>query len=178
MSTDSSVTSRLHSPDPRLPVGAGQLLRVRTVWTIPLMMASAVVAVMTVLYISSVVNPLAHLRGLPVAVVNEDRGATIGSQHLDVGQQVQAGQSIKRGQNSARSEIEQAQSRSHQIAGGAQQCHRARTHQLEHPAWRIEKIERFLRRRRVEHDKLWRNLAIDCQQPLHGHIVGDSRQRV
>jgi YhgE/Pip-like protein len=46
---------------------------------------------MTMLYISSVVNPMAHLRGLPVAVVNQDDGATIGSQHLDVGQQVQAG---------------------------------------------------------------------------------------
>jgi len=46
---------------------------------------------MTVLYIGSVVNPLAHLRGLPVAIVNEDRGADIGSQHLQVGQQVKAG---------------------------------------------------------------------------------------
>jgi YhgE/Pip-like protein len=91
MSADSSATAQRHSPDPRLAVRAGQLLRVPTVWTIPLIVASAVVAVMAVLYISSVVNPLAHLRGLPVAVVNEDRGATIGSQHLDVGQQVQAG---------------------------------------------------------------------------------------
>jgi YhgE/Pip-like protein len=46
---------------------------------------------MTALYIWSVVNPLAHLRGLPVAVVNQDRGATIGSQHLEAGEQVQAG---------------------------------------------------------------------------------------
>src|SRR5262245_34735410 len=46
---------------------------------------------MTVLYIWSVVNPLAHLRGLPVAIVNQDRGATIGSQRLDRGTQVQSG---------------------------------------------------------------------------------------
>jgi YhgE/Pip-like protein len=46
---------------------------------------------MTALYISSVVNPLAHLQGLPVAVVNQDQGATAGSQHLEAGQQVQAG---------------------------------------------------------------------------------------
>jgi YhgE/Pip-like protein len=58
---------------------------------IPLVTASVVVAAMTTLYIWSVVNPLAHLRGLPVAIVNEDRGATIGSQHLQAGQQVQAG---------------------------------------------------------------------------------------
>ena len=91
MSGDSSVTARRQPPDPRLPVRAGRLLRVKAVWVIPLVVASVVVSVMTALYISSVVNPLAHLRGLPVAVVNQDRGATVGSQHLDVGQQVQAG---------------------------------------------------------------------------------------
>jgi YhgE/Pip-like protein len=58
---------------------------------IPLVTATVVVAAMTVLYIWSVVNPLAHLRGLPVAIVNQDRGATIGSQHLATGEQVQAG---------------------------------------------------------------------------------------
>ncbi len=87
----SSGTPRRRTPDPRLPVQARHLLRVRAVWVIPLVSASVVVAVMTALYISSVVNPLAHLRGLPVAVVNQDRGATAGSQHLQVGQQVQAG---------------------------------------------------------------------------------------
>jgi YhgE/Pip-like protein len=46
---------------------------------------------MTGLYIASVVNPLAHLQGLPVAVVNQDQGATVGPRHLDIGQQVQAG---------------------------------------------------------------------------------------
>ena len=84
MSADSSSTARRHRADPRLPVRSRQLLRVRSVWTIPLIMASVVVAVMTLLYISSVVDPLAHLRGLPVAVVDEDAGASIGWQHLDV----------------------------------------------------------------------------------------------
>jgi YhgE/Pip-like protein len=46
---------------------------------------------MTVLYIWSVVDPLAHLRGLPVAVVNQDRGAAVGSPRLNVGEQTQAG---------------------------------------------------------------------------------------
>jgi hypothetical protein len=46
-------------------------------------MASVVATVMSALYISSVVGPPAHLRGLPVAVVNNDLGATIGLQHLD-----------------------------------------------------------------------------------------------
>jgi YhgE/Pip-like protein len=90
-SPDSSAAARRHTPDPRLPVRARQLLRVRTIWAIPLLVGSVVVAIMTALYIGSVVNPLAHLRGLPVAVVNQDRGATAGAQHLDLGQQVQAG---------------------------------------------------------------------------------------
>jgi len=90
MSPDSPAAGR-RSPDPHLPVKAGHLLRIRALWAIPLVVASAVVAVMTALYIGSVVDPLAHLRGLPVAVVNQDRGATVGSQHLEVGQQVQAG---------------------------------------------------------------------------------------
>jgi YhgE/Pip-like protein len=91
MSADSSKTTRRRSPDPRLPVRAGSVLGVRAIWIVPLITGSVVVAAMTTLYIWSVVNPLAHLRGLPVAVVNQDRGATVGSQHLEVGEQVQAG---------------------------------------------------------------------------------------
>jgi YhgE/Pip-like protein len=93
MSAGSSATTRRRTPgpDPRLPVRARQLLRVRAIWITPLVVASLVIAAMTALYIGSVVNPLAHLRGLPVAVVNEDQGATVGTQHLVLGQQVQAG---------------------------------------------------------------------------------------
>ena len=88
MSLDFPATARRGTPDPRLPVRARHLLRARAVWAIPLVVA-AVGAV--ALYISSVVNPLAHLRGMPVAVVNQDQGAAAGPQHLQIGQQVQAG---------------------------------------------------------------------------------------
>ena len=91
MSPDPAPAGRHRTPDPRLPVRARHLLRVRAIWAIPVVLASVIVAVMTALYISSVVNPLAHLRGLPVAVVNQDRGAMAGSQYLQIGQQVQAG---------------------------------------------------------------------------------------
>ena len=91
MSPDSSAAARRRTPDPRLPVRARQLLRVRAIWLIPLAVASVVIAVMTALYIASVVNPVAHLSGLPVAVVNQDQGAAAGPQHLQIGQQVQAG---------------------------------------------------------------------------------------
>ena len=56
-----------------------------------LAVASVVWPVMTALYIASVVDPPAHLRALPVAVVNQDEGATAGSQYLEVGLQMQAG---------------------------------------------------------------------------------------
>jgi YhgE/Pip-like protein len=91
VSAGSSSAARRGTADPRLPVRAGQLLRVRAVWVVPLALASVVVAIMTTLYIGAVVNPLAHLHGLPVAVVNRDQGATVGSRRLDIGQQVQAG---------------------------------------------------------------------------------------
>jgi YhgE/Pip-like protein len=91
MSIESSGTAGRETGDPRLPVRAGAILRVRTIWLIPLVTASVVVAAMTALYIWSVVNPLAHLKGLPVAIVDQDRGAAIGSQHLGAGEQVQAG---------------------------------------------------------------------------------------
>jgi len=91
VSAGSSSASGRRAPDPRLPVRASRILRVRTVWVVPLVLGSAVVAIIAALYIGSAVNPLANLSGLPVAVVNQDRGATVGSQRLQVGRQVQSG---------------------------------------------------------------------------------------
>jgi YhgE/Pip-like protein len=91
MSRGSSASSRRRAPDPRLPVRAGRLLRVRALWAACLIVASLVVAAMTALYIASAVNPLAHLSGLPVAVVNQDRGAAVGTQRLEIGRAIQAG---------------------------------------------------------------------------------------
>jgi hypothetical protein len=56
-------------------------------------MASVLVSVMSALHISSVVDPLGHLRRLPVAVAvaNQVRGATIGLQHRELGEQAQCG---------------------------------------------------------------------------------------
>ena len=77
--------------DPRLPVRARKLLRVPKLWAIPLVLGTVVVAVMTALYIGAAVDPLAHLRGLPVGVVNLDAGVTAGSRSIDLGKQVEAG---------------------------------------------------------------------------------------
>jgi uncharacterized phage infection (PIP) family protein YhgE len=46
---------------------------------------------MTAFYMASVVGLLAHLQGLSVALVNQDRGLMTGAQRLDVGQEVQTG---------------------------------------------------------------------------------------
>ena len=73
------------------PVRARDLLKVRAVWILPLILGSAVVVLITAFYVGSVVDPLAHLQGLPVAVVNQDRGAVIGTRQVNIGQQVQRG---------------------------------------------------------------------------------------
>ncbi len=73
------------------PVRARDLLKVPAVWIFPLILGSVVVILITAFYIGSVVDPLGHLHGLPVAVVNQDRTVTIGTQRINVGQQVQRG---------------------------------------------------------------------------------------
>jgi YhgE/Pip-like protein len=46
---------------------------------------------MTLFYVGSVVNPVGHLRGLPVSLVNEDRGTTVGSRQVSFGRELQSG---------------------------------------------------------------------------------------
>jgi Protein of unknown function (DUF3533) len=77
-------------PDP-YRVQAKHLLKVRALWAIPAIVGSVVIVLITGFYIGSVVDPVAHLRGLPVSIVNEDAGATIGSRRVDFGAQLQSG---------------------------------------------------------------------------------------
>jgi YhgE/Pip-like protein len=72
-------------------VRATHLLRRRGIWQIPVVVGSVVLILMTTFYIGSVVDPLGHLRGLPVSIVNEDSGATVGGTHLNLGTEVEAG---------------------------------------------------------------------------------------
>jgi YhgE/Pip-like protein len=76
---------------PAFPVRASDLLKVRAVWILPLILGSVVVVLITAFYVGSVVDPIANLHSLPVAVVNQDRGAMIGTQRISIGQQVQRG---------------------------------------------------------------------------------------
>ncbi|HWC39765.1 MAG TPA: DUF3533 domain-containing protein [Acidimicrobiales bacterium] len=78
-------------PKPSFQVRASQLLRIPAVWVVPTATASVLVLVLTLVYLGSVVDPTGHLRGLPVTIVNEDAGVTVGSQRINLGQQVAAG---------------------------------------------------------------------------------------
>ena len=66
-------------------------LKVRSVWMPAVALVAILIVVMTLVYFGSVVNPTGHLRGLPVAVVNQDVGATIGGERVDFGRQLAAG---------------------------------------------------------------------------------------
>ncbi len=61
------------------------------VWVPPLVLVAALVFVMTLVYFGSVVDPAGHLHGLPVGVVNEDAGVTVGGRRVDLGTQLAAG---------------------------------------------------------------------------------------
>ena len=78
------------SPRPS-EVLAKQVLRTRSMWAVPVIVGSIVMVLITAFYIGSVVDPVAHLHGLPVSVVNEDTGATIAGRTVDFGVQVQSG---------------------------------------------------------------------------------------
>jgi hypothetical protein len=71
----SSASRQNGAPRRAFPVRASDLLKVRAVWILPLVLGCVVVALITAFYVGSVVDPLGHLHGLPVAVVNQDRGA-------------------------------------------------------------------------------------------------------
>jgi YhgE/Pip-like protein len=90
-SESSSSAGSTQAPGGALPVRARQLLKTRAVWISPLIVTSIVVVLITAFYIGSVINPAGHLRGLPVTIVNQDRGATAATGRVDFGQQVQAG---------------------------------------------------------------------------------------
>jgi YhgE/Pip-like protein len=73
------------------PLRARQLLRVRAIWVTPLLVAGVLVFLMTLFYVGSVVNPVGHLSGLPVALVEQDEGTTVLGQHVNLGQDVATG---------------------------------------------------------------------------------------
>jgi YhgE/Pip-like protein len=84
MSTHETSTPNA-SQEPNRRVRASELLRTRKLWLVPLLIASVFIALISVIYIGSVVNPTGHLHGLPVMLVNEDQGAVVQGHRVDVG---------------------------------------------------------------------------------------------
>jgi YhgE/Pip-like protein len=78
-------------PQDELNVTPRQILGVRKTWILPLLIAGVFVALISVIYIGSIVNPTGHLHGLPVLVVNEDTGASVNGQKLDLGTELVSG---------------------------------------------------------------------------------------
>src|SRR6188472_409307 len=70
---------------------ASDVFKAPAVWVPPLILVSILVFVMTLVYFGSLVDPAGHLHRLPVALVNEDAGATVGTQRVDFGRQVVTG---------------------------------------------------------------------------------------
>ena len=68
-----------------------QLLRIGAIWVMPLVVSGVLVFLMTLFYVGSVVNPVGHLSGLPVLLVDQDQGATVLGRHVDFGTDVAAG---------------------------------------------------------------------------------------
>ena len=84
------ATSDAPAPaDQRVP--ASQILRVRKIWIVPVVIATAFVALMSAIYFGSVVNPTGHLHNLPVVVVNQDTGGVANGQKVNIGNSVVAG---------------------------------------------------------------------------------------
>ena len=73
------------------PVTAGQLLRTKRIWVVPVILASLFMGLVSVIYIGSVINPTGHLHGLPVMLVNEDSGASVHGRTIDVGASIANG---------------------------------------------------------------------------------------
>jgi len=69
-------------------IRASMLLRVRTLWLAPLALTAILMFFMALFYIGAIVNPTGHLSGLPVALVNEDSGATLHGSHVNFGAEV------------------------------------------------------------------------------------------
>ncbi len=89
--TQPKPTTSVDSRSSTYRVRAKHLLKARGVWKVPLIVAPILLVLMTVFYIGSVVNPVGHLRGLPVSIVNEDLGASVGSRHVNLGAELESG---------------------------------------------------------------------------------------
>jgi YhgE/Pip-like protein len=64
------------------------LLKVPSLWVAPVITASVLLFLISIIYLGSIVNPVSHLHHLPVALVDQDRGLVVDGSHVDLGKQV------------------------------------------------------------------------------------------
>ena len=83
--------TELERSSARSPLRWSDPLKVRSVWVPPVILVAILIVVMTLVYFGSAVNPTGHLRGLPVAVVNQDVRVEVGGNRVDFGRQLAAG---------------------------------------------------------------------------------------
>jgi uncharacterized phage infection (PIP) family protein YhgE len=62
-----------------------ELLRRRPVWIAPIVIGVVLIGLMTTLYLGSAVDPIDHMHGLPVSLVQEDQGGTLSGTENDFG---------------------------------------------------------------------------------------------
>jgi hypothetical protein len=70
-------------------VSALELLKRRPVWVAPIAIGVILIGVMTALYIGSVVDPIDHMHGLPVSLVQRDAGARLGAGRVNLGNELE-----------------------------------------------------------------------------------------
>ncbi|WP_280726152.1 DUF3533 domain-containing protein [Kitasatospora sp. MAA4] len=67
------------------------MLRSPKIWIFPAVVIGLVTLLLSLLYVGGIVNPRGHLHRLPIGLVNNDRGALVNGQRLDLGAQITAG---------------------------------------------------------------------------------------
>lgn len=65
------------------------LLRQRPVWAAPIVIGVILIGLMTALYIGSAVDPVDHMHGLPVSLVERDAGGSLYGKPLDLGRKLE-----------------------------------------------------------------------------------------
>jgi YhgE/Pip-like protein len=80
------------TPEPTGPPApkarALNLLKAPGLWAAPLVTASVLIFLISIIYLGSIVNPTSHLHHLPVALVDQDRGLVVDGSHVDLGREV------------------------------------------------------------------------------------------
>jgi YhgE/Pip-like protein len=62
-----------------------ELLRRRPVWVAPIVIGVVLIGLMTTLYLGSAVDPIDHMHGLPVSLVQRDAGGSAAGKKVDLG---------------------------------------------------------------------------------------------